>query len=910
MRRRIKKTARLGPARKQGTSFRIALALALAVCTTGTRAAPESIQLAQAEAPGPNGPPVPPPRSESPSAVPPGEAVLSPVPVDARRTPPRLPLEYPGLKLGSFLAFPSLDLSVMHDDNIYAERRDETSDYVTTLSPSIVLRSAWDRHALNLTTGADFDRYADYTKENVDDYWYGADGRLDFGKKFDIFGGAQLNREHEDRAEPDALSPFIASEPTLYDHTEAHLGAALKGKLLSVRLGGTFDRFNFQDVASVPGPIINMDDRDRDLHSLAARVSLNTGPRSALFVQYATDTRRYDSLFDDFGYQRDSDGYRAAAGWSFIARPRLSAEVFAGHMVQDYDDARLYDASKPYFGADVTWRPSNRDTVTGFIDRALEESTLPGASAYLDTTYGFRAERRISGDLSVNGRVAYTRSQYLGLDRLDKIIDAGAGVRYFLSSTVYVGADYRLIDRESDLPVAQYARNQIMLMLGMTPGRSKDYSLPSNEGLSIAGAGDAHPWSGLYAGAAAGYGTLHTETSGVRGDSGTDLGPMGDDGATGGLFLGIGTVHGKWYVGLEADAEGGNMDWDHAKLKAESRTASVEKNGSYGLGVRLGRVMPAGQLVYARVGAVRTSFDTYYAQNDPSVVAGAYDQEDTATGVRTGLGADIPAGRNVFVRLEYSYTNYKNYDATYATTTGPTTEAFNNDESVFRLGVGWLFGGQPAPTPPTPEVTASGFYVGAHGGHATLGSRLDGMHTDSGVPPAVPFSGDFSDDGAALGVFAGYGFHLGRVYLGVEIEADTGTAKWQHARDTSGGGGRDFGVEKKSDYGGGVRLGYSLRNATLLYARVGYIQGRFNTSYLKGNGTASDIDRSDILEGIRAGVGAELPMTRNTFLRLDYTHTNYEDYGFVTTHGGGTNADTMTFNNSENLMRVGLGFRF
>ena len=61
---------------------------------------------------------------------------------------------------------------------------------------------------------------------------------------------------------------------------------------------------------------------------------------------------------------------------------------------------------------------------------------------------------------------------------------------------------------------------------------------------------------------------------------------------------------------------------------------------------------------------------------------------------------------------------------------------------------------------------------------------------------------------------------------------------------------------------------------------------------------------------MRVGFGTELPITDVTFVRLDFTHTNYDTYTIVTQHGGGANADEMNFDNSENFYRLGLGFRF
>ncbi len=156
-------------------------------------------------------------------------------------------------------------------------------------------------------------------------------------------------------------------------------------------------------------------------------------------------------------------------------------------------------------------------------------------------------------------------------------------------------------------------------------------------------------------------------------------------------------------------------------------------------------------------------------------------------------------------------------------------------------------------------------------------------------------------------MFAGYGRDFGRWYTGLEAEIDTADIDWMHRRDTNGSGGRDFSVQKKSDYGIALRLGYSLPNGTLLYGRAGPVRGRFNTTWAKGNNADANIDRSYKVDGMRYGLCAEIPLGAMAFARLDYTRTYYDSYRFTTAHGS---PDDMQFENRESLFRMGLGLRF
>ena len=88
--------------------------------------------------------------------------------------------------------------------------------------------------------------------------------------------------------------------------------------------------------------------------------------------------------------------------------------------------------------------------------------------------------------------------------------------------------------------------------------------------------------------------------------------------------------------------------------------------------------------------------------------------------------------------------------------------------------------------------------------------------------------------------------------------------------------------------------------------RIGQMQTRFNTFYSRGAGTP--VNQSDNLDGTRVGLGAEIPASRNTFVRMDYSYTRYNDA--LTVSPSQPTADIMRFDNTETLARLGLGYRF
>jgi opacity protein-like surface antigen len=828
-----------------------------------------------------------------------------------------------GIRFGSFMVSPEISVTGMYDENIFATRTGEVEDFVTTVTPAVSIKSDWTKHSLNFWAGVSGDMYRSNPDQNVVDHWLETEGRYDISNKTNIYAGLGLSRNHEDRANlDDPLRAFLAAEPTRYWETNGHLGVFHQFDAVSVRLGTTYEHLNFDDVPNLGGGTINMDDRDRKQYSTGGRISYKVSPKYVAFAQAATDNRRYD----ESSIGRDSDGYSVAAGMGVDFGGNNRAEAYIGHMKQNYKNSAMADVSKPYFGAEAQFATGPNTYVSAHLDRDIDETTITGASSSLDTTVWGRVDHDVSQNLSFNGRLSYSRSKYQGVDRKEHYFGAGFGAKYFLTKDVYLAGDYQILMRETNVDTVvvngnqdafDFAKSQIFVSLGYAPG-----SLPRpvvNAGLpgihlaalDVDGLGfNIEPdYAGFYAGAQTGYGNLASEVHSRRADGSTDemnLGKIG--GQNYGLFAGYGQMWNRWYYGAEIEVEGSDASWDHSKGKADARTMSADKNESYGLGVRLGYALNSG-LLYGGYGLVRTNFDTFDTENQ-FAAAGAYDKDKDVTGNRYSLGMDIPASQNLFVRMNYSYTDYDSYDATSfanATGTALTVDRIANNESLFRVGLGWRFGNRAEQRPQVDAAIARGFYVGAKLGYGAVGSDLDAIHNDGGGAPCVncAFTGDFSDNGFTGGFFAGYGTTINRVYLGLELEADAANAEWENDRD-SGGGGRDFSVSKKGSHGASVKLGYVLNNGALLYARAGQVRTRFNTIYNKGN-VNNWVDRDDTLTGDRLGFGAEVPAYRNVFVKMDYTVTDYDDYSFTTQHA---NADTENFDNKESLFSLGLGLRF
>lgn len=310
-------------------------------------------------------------------------AALTPLPAFAQ-TPPQAPalvLAPPAVEApGRFQA--SVEVGAGYIDNIFVTRRDEVDDLIVVVKPRLSYAVGEGDRRFSAHVDGEFGRYDDYGSEDYDDWSVGADGRYGLTPGLVLFGGGDYEGRHESRASSDAVRGL---EPTEYDRSYLFGGLLMQRGAVSARVAATMTGFDFSDVPSSLG-VINNDDRDRSQTELGSRVSWRREAGGEWFVQGALDRRDYDAPFDDFGFDRDSEGLSLALGARRVVSPRLTAEAFAGVMRQDYEDARLGEVTALDFGALIDWRGPAGLNLGFRVDRSIGETTLPESAAYVMTS--------------------------------------------------------------------------------------------------------------------------------------------------------------------------------------------------------------------------------------------------------------------------------------------------------------------------------------------------------------------------------------------------------------------------------------------------------------------------------------------------------------------------------------------
>jgi len=763
-------------------------------------------------------------------------------------------------------------LTEQFTDSVFLTSNDRRSDFVTTFSPWASLSMEAGDFKLDLEASAEVGRYSSNSSENYEDFALGAEARYRLRDGLFAFGGLDYAWDHEERNSPDDVNGL---EPTDFREASGYFGIGGTFDERSFRLGVNLRDINFDDTPAAGGAIINNDDRDRLQTEIGGRLGVRRTTNGEVFVQGIYNQREYDSVMDDLGFQRDSQGIQAAIGYTGRMGD-LSGEVLVGVLNQSYDDARFETVTTPVIGADLTWRASPNTRVTGEIERTIEETTISGASSYVSTTAGARIRHRVAQNMSIASYFFLTENDYQGIGRTDHLTETGVGLRYYINPKVYVDADYAFRQRLSDVAGAEFDEHRIYLGVGAE--LQPRYQERANSTASTSS-------TETYVGVQIGDSALQTKLDGPRGAGGNLTADFGDRGSVGGVFAGYRANFGQLVLGVEAEIETGDAEWTHVG----NRNYSVKAGDSYGLSGIAGLRTKSGNLLYGRFGVTAAEFESRYQQGGNQAAV-----NDREIGFNVGLGAEFPLGGGLSGRMEYQIRAFEDYEIG-APLGGGNDDNFANVEGVARFGLLYVFGAEDKVD--VEPVDFSGFYAGGQLGHGTMQSENSGPRPNAAAPTFTLFT-TRSGQGLTAGAFGGYGQQFGSFYVGAEAELELSSAGWNIERDPVG---RIYSVEKLGTVGATLRAGYVVNESVLIYGRAGLVRSKFNTNYqFSGN----LVDQDDDLTGVRIGGGVELSVSQRTHLRLDYTHTNYDahqvDYG----------VGVDQFDTSENLFRVGLSYQF
>ena len=384
-------------------------------------------------------------------------------PARTRSTQPELdPYEPLGIRAGSFILRPAIDLTAGYDSNPEREPSGKSSPFYV-VAPELKAISDWERHSFRASLRGSYDGYTELPSLNRPFFESILDGRIDVTSQTRV----ELQNRFQYTTDIPGTPNFEAdvAHPTPYTNLGGTAGLFHRFNRLEVGGKASIDRTSYQDSESTDGVTISNEERNFTTHGLELRGSYEWSPGIEPFIAVAADKRVYDLSADSFGISRDSAGLTPRIGTSFELSRQLTGEASVGYMTRNYEDPQLKDMNGIVADASLIWTATALTKLTFTARSSVYESTDPEVSGVLSRDLGVQVDHSFRDWLIGTLKFGYGLDDYVGTAQVDNRFSAGAGLTYKMNRNVQWKGEVRREQRNSNLAGDDYAANIFLLGL-------------------------------------------------------------------------------------------------------------------------------------------------------------------------------------------------------------------------------------------------------------------------------------------------------------------------------------------------------------------------------------------------------------------------------------------------------------
>ena len=263
-------------------------------------------------------------------------------------------------------------------------------------------------------------------------------------------------------------------------------------------------------------------------------------------------------------------------------------------------------------------------------------------------------------------------------------------------------------------PVGEMGENMNKAFFGLAIGTALAFSAGSaladgyyGGSIKDAPVASVDTWSGLYIGAAVGYGVATTEVDiSAQNEEGGEkfsllnLDGLSSEGAIGTLTLGYDhQVTPGLLIGIFGDYTFGDLENEYSALGGLAKVSS-EIGDSWSIGARIGLVRDK-TLWYVMAGYTEADLDWDLSLNGQKVAGGG----ESLDGYFVGLGVEHQLFNNVSLKLDYRFSDYDALNFSHEDECLKSNLEIDTEVHAVRLGVNWkvdLFGSRHAAADYTP----------------------------------------------------------------------------------------------------------------------------------------------------------------------------------------------------------------
>ncbi len=394
------------------------------------------------------------------NTLPLGTPVPRPIPVPD--TDPYSPV---GIRGGSFMFFPAVELDAAYDTNPQHIPGGGPSAYFV-VAPELQVQSLWSRHSLTATIVGD---YYDYTNNGLQPslnrpYLNSKiDGRIDVTRDTQVLLENRVIVSTDNPGSPN-LPAGLAKLPI--DTTVGGTAGVVQNfNPVILTLKGSIDRTEYQDSVLTDGETASNADRNLNQYAAIGRVGFDLNTGVIPFVEVQGDQRIYDETIDASGNMRNSTGIAAKAGATVNIVNTLTGEMAAGYLQRNYVDPTLSNIAGFTLDGALTWQATALTSAKFLASSVVNESVLTGVSGSLSRDVGIQVDHAFRRYLIATFKVGYGQDDYVGGNRVDSRYYVSGGITYKFNRDVWLRGEVRHDWLASTAPDVAY--NATSFLLGL-----------------------------------------------------------------------------------------------------------------------------------------------------------------------------------------------------------------------------------------------------------------------------------------------------------------------------------------------------------------------------------------------------------------------------------------------------------
>jgi len=362
-----------------------------------------------------------------------------------------------------------LELQEMWDDNIYNESKDEKSDSITIIAPSVSL-SAGTHYKLEAGYTARIHQYQKYNDEDYTSH----NGNAQILLNFPMGLAFKVRELYIDTKDPRSETGGIRASHSI-NNISFGVGYEFPGTKLSLDVNASqfYLKYGQKENESI----------NRKEESFGATIYYRFLPKTSALVELSTTMTDY---FDSPSEATDKDSKKIAlnTGLKWEPTAKISGTLKAGWADKTFDNAvdrsgyQYEDKAIGSVSGNIVYRLSETTRLGTTINHSIEETEYGGnavyskGSYYTNTGFSLALGLRVIDRIDVDIRAGYQNHEYNRLNpvleaRKDDLSNVGLGITYNIRRWLYTRLSYDYEDIDSNDDSRDQLNNKTMLSVGV-----------------------------------------------------------------------------------------------------------------------------------------------------------------------------------------------------------------------------------------------------------------------------------------------------------------------------------------------------------------------------------------------------------------------------------------------------------